>query len=222
MAYAPHYLLQFGGTIGTTAQEIWSCGIRMWSDNFTGFDEVDYLENVAADALSDWIARPTTRIAEGTKLTFAKFNHVDASGHYDDGETHEHIYAGTGIAGGSSPGLLPFQCSVVVTWRTNDVSRGPGSKGRIYQPTPSGFSVSGNTGLFPVENALEIATSASDLLNTLDVGLIGGTVVRPTIMSTIDAAHHQIDTVTVDNRLDVQRRRANALVGAQALADVDY
>ena len=60
---------------------------------------------------------------------------------------------------------------------------------------------------------VEVATAAALLMNTLDTGLgVGGGVLRPSIVSSIGAegSARQVDRVSVDSCLDVQRRRAKS------------
>lgn len=220
MAYSPHFLLQFGGKLGTTSNEIWSCGIRLWSTDYGGFDEVAYLTTVAVPALAAWLGRATSKISSSCSLTFAKMNPIGADGHYSDpGVTNEYFWA-TPPTGGGGSGTLPFQASVVLGWRTNERSRGPASKGRIYSPAPV-VSTNALTGLFVASDALGMATSAATLLNTLDVGF-DTDVLRPSIMSAIGGAHSQIDSVVVDNRVDIQRRRANQIIAAESVVPITY
>ena len=220
MAYSDHFLLQFGGNVGTTSGEIWSCGIRLWSDDYGGLDEMGYLTDVAAPALSAWFGRVDSRIGSYATLVYAKFNHIGPDGHYTEPVTNEHFYP-TPIAGGATPtGGMPYQGCLVLSWRSNAATRGPASKGRIYSPAPA-VSLTTTSGLFTPAQALSAATSAATLLNTLDVA-IAGDVLRPQIMSAIDEAHNQIDSVHVDNRIDIQRKRANSLVAATSVAPISY
>lgn len=221
VTYTPHYLLQFGGSIGTLNEEIWSCGIRLHAGDYTGFDEDDHFTSVCVPALAAWMARSGSGIANTTKLRFAKFNFINAAGHYDDpGNTREHIY-GTPVAGGFGAGTLPWQCCLVIGWRTDAATRGRASKGRIYSPTPGG-SFTGSTGLVSSAFALAAATSAATLLNDIDAGFGGTNTIRPHIMSSVDGSFNEINSVVVDTRLDIQRRRANNLVGVESTAVVTY
>jgi len=220
MAYSPHFLLQMIGTIGTANPEIWSCGIRMWGADYGSFDEVEYMEGLAKDRCAAWIATVGARIGSNCSLDKIKFNHIDAAGHYSDpGGSQEYVYP-TPVVGGAGLPNTPYQSAVVLTWRTNAADRGPGSKGRIYSPCPV-VAVDPATGLFPTANALTMAQAAATLLNTLDIS-IGTEPFRPCILSGVNGAHNQIDWVSVDNRIDTQRRRANALVAASSLVEVLY
>lgn len=219
--YAPHYLLQFGGSIGTANEEIWSCGIRMYSANFAGFDEEGWFDGVGRSAPSDWMLRPTSHIGGHCRLRFVKFNMIDADGHYaDPANTREYVYP-TPVIGAGGPSNLPWQCAVVLSWRTDAATRGRASKGRIFSPAPV-VGVLGTTGLFAATDAQQMATSAATFLNTLDAGFSTTGTIRPHIMSSVDGSFNEINTVLVDNRVDVLRRRANSVAPATSVAPVLY
>lgn len=221
VVYTPHYLLQFGGTLGTATTEIWSCGIRMHSGDYTGFDEDGYFTSVAWPALAAWMARSGSKISSSCKLAYAKFNLINAAGHYDDtGNTREYVWP-TPVPGVGANFGLPYQSSVVLGWRTDAASRGRASKGRIYSPMPCVTPIQ-STGVFATADAQAMATSAADLLNTLDYGWGGAGTIRPHIMSGVDGSFNEINTVVVDNRIDIQRRRANSLVATTMSAPVTY
>ena len=218
--YTPHYLLQMGGTLGASG-EIWSCGIRMFSEEFTGFDEQGWFDGVGKSAPAAWMGRATSMIHNTCALTFVKFNYINAAGHYDDpATTRVHFYP-TPVLGASSGQALPYQCSVVLSWRTDAATRGRASKGRIYSPSPT-VETAGTTGLFSAASAQGMATSAALLLNTLDAGFGGTGTIRPHIMSAVDGSYNEINSVIVDNRVDIQRRRAEKVVSVPSAAPVLY
>lgn len=209
MTYPQHWLLSFGGGLGDPL-ESWSCGIRMGivsEEILADMDEEQYLTDVAVPALSAWFARPNSRIASAAALNWIKFNEIGPDGRYKDtGVTHQRL--GLNVAGGTSASNLhPLQVCLVLRWRTNAVSRGPASVGRIYSPRPN-IVVAANGDVAGAERVV-VAESARDLLNTLDTTLGIGGVFRPVIVSNVGSgAKHQIDSVIVDSALDIQRRRA--------------
>jgi len=219
--FAEHYLLQMIGTLGTPAKEVWSCGIRLYGEDYTGFDEEGWFEGVGRTAPQEWMLRTGSKISNQAALTGVKFNRINAAGHYaDSGNTREYVYP-TPVVGGGGASSAPFQCTVALTWLTDARSRGRASKGRIFSPAPA-VSVTNTTGLFSAADALLMATSAALLLNTLDAGFgLGGTI-RPHIMSGVDGTYSEINSVSVDNRVDTQRRRAASLVGLKSVAPVSY
>lgn len=221
VVYTPHYLLQFGGTLGTGTGEIWSCGIRLHSGDYTGYDEETHFTGDIVPALAAWIGRATSKIASQCALKFAKYNFINAAGHYDDpGNTREYVWV-TAPTGGGGSTSLPYQATVVLGWRTDAAERGRASKGRIFSPMPA-TTVTFTTGLFDPTHALGMAQSAATLLNTLDVGFGASSTIRPHIMSGVDGSFNEINYVVVDNRIDTQRRRANSLVAAKSTAVVTY
>lgn len=227
MAYPEHFLLQFGGTLGTGEGDIWSCGIKLglYGASFPeGMDEEQYLDDTALPGLAAWMADPNMNISIGAKLTFVKCNAINSLGHYaDPGTVHERFGAlGSGSSGGD---VHPFQVSMVLTWGTDDRVRGPGSTGRIFAPMPV-VPISASTGLFSPAGAAAAAQGGADLINSLDaalgVGGVGG-VVRPSLVSPSGAGViSQINFVTADNRCDIQRRRANSLEPVRSRVDVTY
>lgn len=219
--FAPHYLLQFGGYLGDAKPEIWSCGVRLHSLDYSGYDEEDHFTSVIIPAVSAWFTRADSKISNKARLTFCKYNLIDAAGHYSDvGATREHFYTPE-VTGASSGAALPYQCSVVLGWRTDAATRGRASKGRIYSPMPT-VTVGGASGLFLAAEAQLMANSAATFLNTLDIGYGTAQTIRPHIMSGVDGTFNEINSVVVDNRVDIQRRRANALVAVESTAAVLY
>lgn len=219
MPYPSHYLLQFGGPKGTPALENWSCGIRMVAvgGDLDQAATMDYLEDVCSVALKDWFVRVTSKISAEAKLAFAKLNRISPDGTYAEPTTVQYFYSSAwsgGVAGTGTAAIIP-QASLALTWETDTVSRGLASRGRIYSPAPAVAS-SAATGLFPAGDALTIATSAAQLISDLR-GPGGAGSMVPNIVSDQGAGvAHRIDQVSVDNRVDIIRKRANQLVPARS------
>lgn len=224
MAYPPHYLLQFGGTVGTGTGEIWSCGIRLVLQNAApdDFNPGDgYLEDTAAPALSAWFLRPGSEIGSTARLVYAKCNEIGPDGRYVQDTTNEFFYPTT-ITGAGGGAAFPYQATVALSWETNAADRGPASKGRIFSPAPS-VTLAPTTGLFSTAEALTMATSASLLLNSLDDSVSISGQVRPHIVSNIgEGSANEINRVRVDNRVDIQRKRANQLVATSSNVPFSY
>lgn len=221
MAYETHLLVNFGGTVGTANPEIWSCGIRLWADSYSTFDEIGYAEDVAIPALTDWVNRTDSKIGSHISMDWVKVNMIAPSGDYLEPNNPHTYFLSPVVVGELNTFVHAYQCAVVLSWRSAEALRGLASKGRIYSPGPA-VTVDKTTGLFDPGEALLMAQSASQLLNALDVSIGGTHPLRPSIMSSQDGAHHQIDNVVVDNRLDIQRRRANSLVPAKSIVAVTY
>ena len=217
MGYLRHWLLQFGGHQGDVSEE-WSCGVRMaFPDGNGGVEDVDlpseedFLDNQAVPALTTWFQSPLAHIGEAAKLLTIKMNEIDAAGRYaDQGTVHVRQLS---VDGGFSMGLNahPLQVAAVLSWRNNQVARGPGSHGRIYSPRPvvtvnAAGDVAGG-------DRVDICAQAVIMINTLDTtpGGLGAPAFRPCIVSKLGAGHvRQIDRVVVDSSLDIQRRRAKS------------
>lgn len=220
MPYPEHWLLQFGGSLGG-ADEIWTCGIRMIRGGAASpLDEEEYLDGPGVDAVVNWFVRPGSSISSQATLEWVKFNEIGPDGRYADTVTHERVLPVI-IPGGIPGGTMPYQACVVLTWRTNAGNRGPGTKGRIYSPLPV-VTVNGANGLFDANQAGDIAASAAELLNDID-STVGVGWIRPAIVSDrAGGVANVIDRVTVDNRVDIQRRRGNSLEPVQRGVDVLY
>lgn len=219
MGYPLHWLLAFGGHQGHV-EEIWACGIRMCAYGDVGpiqMDEEQYLTNTAVPALTTWFGSAGAKIYTAARLKWVKFNEIDEDGHYaDQSTTHERLTLDI-PGGGGSTAVHPLQVAAVLSWRTLDAERGLASRGRIYSPRPT--CVVDLNGDITSTDRGTMATSAANLLNSLDVslGVPPAPVLRPSIVSRGkksgssygEGASHQIDSVVVDSALDIQRRRAN-------------
>ena len=229
MTYIPHYLLAFGGHSGHS-QEQWACNIRLIEESFGvggDVDEEEYLDDVVLPALTAWFMAPNARVHEGVRLQWFKFNKIGPNGRYlETGVTHERTTAIPGGMAGTS-NAHPLQVCMVLTWRTNAVSRGLGSVGRIFMPRPVvPIDVNGD---FDSTIRAAAATQAATFLNTLDVTLGTGDWMRPAIVSrghgpgyVDEGPAYQIDTVEVDSCLDIQRRRAFSQSREKSSAPVTY
>jgi hypothetical protein len=214
MTYPSHYLLQFGGPRTTPGEEIWSCGIRLIpvGGDLDPAETLAYLTGVCTPALQAWMTRATSKIATETRLAFAKLNRIAPDGTYAEALTVQHFYP-TAIPGGASAAgtaaLVP-QASLALTWETDTVSRGLASRGRIYSPSPCVVPTIAS-GLFPSADCTTIATSAAQLISDLRGSGDAGSM-TPNIVSDSGAGvAHRIDRVSVDNRVDIIRKRANQL-----------
>lgn len=219
MPYPSHYLLQFGGPKGTPALEIWSCGIRMIpvGGDLEPGETLDYLEDVCSVALKDWFVRTTSQISTEAKLAFCKLNRIAPDGTYAEPLTVQHFYPSAwsgGVAGAGTAAVVP-QASLCLTWHTDTVSRGLASRGRIYSPSPA-VSPNIGTGLFPIGNATTIATSAAQLISDLRGSGEAGSMTPNIVSDNGGGVAHRIDQVSVDNRVDIVRKRANQIIPARS------
>lgn len=226
MTYFPHYLLQFGGHQGDVA-ESWSCGIRMviWDGDEPVDLETDaeqYLDDVALPALSTWFQGGAGVLA-ACKLLTVKFNRIKADGTYFEiGSTHIRQVNYSGAASGGT-NVHPLQVAYCLSFHSDLVARGPGSHGRIYVPRP----VVGITDAGDVGGSVRVdwANAGAILIESLDAssGLPPAAVIRPSIVSNITGTlPRQIDYVTVDSSLDIQRRRSRSQSKEITSSDVNY
>lgn len=219
MTYPAHALLQFGGPRTSTSEETWSCGIRMVpvGGDLEPGELLDYLTTICVPALAGWFARVGSRISSNTKLAFAKLNRIAPDGTYADTLTVQYFWP-TAVSGGWNPAdtaAMVAQAALCVTWETDTVSRGLASKGRIYTPTPA-VKPDPATGLFPINDALLVATSAAQLISDLR-GDSGAGSMTPNIVSDVGAGvAHRIDSASCDNRVDIIRKRASSLHPARS------
>lgn len=232
MFYPFHQLLQIGGYIGGDSHpvEVWTCNIRLITvapgDTTAPIGlsvprAQAYLTDVVRPALNTWWGS-SLYVSEAAKLQFVKVNSLDNNGHYAYPTTVEYFYPDPASGAGPSTNGHPFQVSRVVSWLT-DVSRGKASKGRIFLPCATG-AVDEETGLTSdgASIALASATFLDALNHTSDDEEALNT--RPAVVSglILDGSRqfNYITRVRVDNKLDIQRRRANELTPTSVFHDV--
>lgn len=221
MAYEPHLLVNFGGTVGAANPEIWSCGIRLWSDSWSGFDEIGYAADVAIPALTDWVNRSDSKIGSHVSMDWVKVNMIAESGDYQEPNNPHTYFLLPVVVGELNTFVHCYQACVVLSWRTSEALRGLASKGRIYSPGPA-VTIDRQTGLFDPAEALTMCQSAKLLIQDLAGQTSPTHTLRPHIMSSTNSVHHEITSVVVDNRVDIQRRRANALVPNRTTQPIVY
>lgn len=213
MTYNPHILIQFGGTIGT--DEEWSMGLRCATDG--GADDGDnlnaaeWLEDVAEDIVA-FVEREESYLSSSVELKFVKVNAINAAGRYtDDGSTIAE-YWGAGAPSGVGTQKLPNQIALVATLETAK-QRGKASKGRIYLPALA-LVVDTGTGLFSGSHTNAVMGSVKTLLDDINNGDgLDAESPQVCVYSNIGSPgpHEAVTHVSVDNRPDVQRRRANQM-----------
>lgn len=205
-----HQLLTVFGT-SFSEEETWSFGVRL-SDG----------GNVVSQALADACIAPTVTLwntagifmPSSHALTGVKLAPIGTDGKYPPGDV-AYIGTITPDAGPSATNIHPAQTCQVVTFLSDTVPRGRGSRGRIYLPCP-GAAVSPTTG----ENglALALATAVQVWLTALN-GIAGlGTAA---IMSELGTGTTSfIGAVRADNLPDTQRRRRRQLTSVTETVDM--
>lgn len=229
MAFIPHFLLAYGGTI-MSGSEVWSNSIRFASqeENESGLliDEASALEHARTN-IAALFAKTQSLMANTTAVKWIKFNRIGADGRYES-ETESNtlwLDGAAEIKGTSSGQVLPPQCTIAVSWTTAR-QRGPASRGRIFIPQPalgSNYQTGVGAGLLAPVGAANLATAMKDFL----VGLgnwpgIDLTDYVPSVVSNVgEGASEPITGVEVGTVIDTQRRRRNALTEVYSRVELD-
>lgn len=227
--FLKHIKLQFGGTIGTTSTEIWSCTVRFKgnTDDSASVPSVDFSPEQLDTALGllnaplqAWMNASDSQLSSNAKLAWAKLNQIEANGKQRDVNTHR---IDTGIVSGSTTRYVPWYQTQALTMRTN-ISRGRGHSGRIYPPLTLAQPEGGSPYIAEAD-ANRMATSWAAALNGIaDAiqtarGVSDATPVYPVIGSPVPtrvgdtggALLMRVTGVVVDRVPDVQHRRTNAV-----------
>jgi hypothetical protein len=218
--FAPHYLLAWGGTLGS-AGEIWSNGVRFASvaDGDADPDETAVLP-AYKNAIVAMMGRGTSKIGPAATLRYVKFNKIDAEGHYvSNTESNTLFTSGPDVKVGNGVGPVhPFSTAVAVTW-TTDFSRGRGSKGRIFLPAPC-VDIN-NEGQITASERDGIAVSLSTMISAFNaVNPVPGDAMRAVVASGVNGALNPIKGVSVGSVPDTMRSRRNKLIESRFLAPV--
>ena len=217
MAFAKHFYVAICGNWGSDVagvHEVWQFGIRMDTGAPTGHwhpDPQGYA-NAIGNPIATWFAAATTGMANVARLQIVKVNNINPDGTYADNTTHQFVVGGAGTAGGKTI-VEPGYNSLAWTWET-DIGRGPGSRGRVYPPNPT-FTLLNAFAIQTTDQTAQL-TAAKALLNLLIAAQVGGVGVSPVVCSKTTGAVGTIKAVSVDNILDVQRRRKNRAVSARS------
>lgn len=116
--------------------------------------------------------------------------------------------------GQSTAAPLPLQCALVVTLGTGNAGRS--YRGRCYLPCSSA-DLQGDTHQFVLSDVQTIANQFAQFLHDVQFNNAG----TPVVLSKARSAATEILTVSVDTRLDIQRRRAaQQSITARYSADV--
>jgi len=218
MAYTPHFLFTFAGRWTNEPGEIWECTTRLRSNAGGGvtLDPEAYLEAIKTP-FAEWFVAPTSGMHGQAELQTLKCNAIGADGLYvSKSVTHLTDYA-PGFTGGKA-GIAPGFCSLAFTWETG-ILRGPGHRGRIYPPNPTGTMASAMRVNAATAEAAALSGRAY-LLVLRNAAGADGVKGFPVVASKVDGSIHEITGVTVDDILDVQRRRKNAVSGTRSAVAV--
>jgi len=198
-AYQPHYRLSFGGPLFT--DEEWSCRLNITSSGtLPDSTAADGMLPDLVTALSTWIAMESSHMSNEAKLSWVKFNEINALGHYVD-PSNSRVAEVNPVVTGYGAASLPPQVAVVVSLKTAH-TRGKAHAGRMFTPA---VGCTASTGYCSVGS--EIATAATGLLNAINA------VVTPagvSIISSTGESNH-VTRVAVGRVFDTMRTRRRSL-----------
>lgn len=222
MAYQPHLLLTFGGTLGTS-DEVFQCGIRfikraglIGPDPVTpNASDAGELLNDSVNKISDWWNSNDVEVGGNAVLRWAKCAAIGGDGRYlYDTDPKVHDYD-PGVPAGGATRAYPFQVSKALSFKT-DRNRGRATNGRIFLPSPANL-VDTNTGLITVSQT-EVDHHAAFIEDLKTSGIDSETT--PAVVSSSNEEWALITRVRVGNVLDTQRRRRAQLPETYLQADV--
>jgi hypothetical protein len=214
MAYQPHTLITFGGTLLASQaggiNEIWQVTLRaVQADRLdhTLNDPAAYMNGIAAPLLT-WWKLPASLMSSGATLDWLKVNNIGVDGKYEDqSNTNQHDYPASQF-GGAAP-TLPDILTVCWSWRSAK-KRGPGSHGRIYLPNATAVPQL-SMALTTAQQNQHLA-SATALIHLLSIGDGDVNEAQIVIASKVNATNTPITTISIGSIIDVQRRRKDAEV----------
>lgn len=254
-----HLKVAWGGSLGNPAVEVWTNSLAVMgttTDDIAGVAAdgqqflVDNIEALAT-AIKNWFVLTAqdggaadsvgTGISSSAYLEWVKLNLIDQTGHYELPSTTYFLpakVAGGAARDGSAYYNPPWQQSTAITLRTT-ISRGRGSKGRVYPPM-SGPPPAINSPYSSAAQCLQMANSFKGLIDNINQGLgrgynraavhsdrflnvcvesisptTGPSAGKPALLTPVIG-------VEVDRVPDVQRRRVNRVprLGVPASAAV--
>lgn len=207
MAYKNHALVALVGGFNTPdmANEVWQCGIRV----YTGDPSNDWLAgpqaycDVIAPLIGTWFHGGAVFDSKAVLKT-VKVNNINPAGHYAETVTHQ---TAVNVAGGAA-GINPLFVSLATTLETGNTV-GRARRGRIYLPTTATTGPGLGVQVTPADRDAVRDKVKALLAILLRNEPTGGLLVRPCIASKVDGTIHDINGVSVNSVLDVQRRRKN-------------
>lgn len=114
--------------------------------------------------------------------------------------------ATVGLIGTGNPTSLPLQCSRVLTLLTQQVGRS--NRGRMFLPATG--SLMSSQALISTPLSADLANEWAALFTSVsEIALASGLSPVASVVSFTRSLAHTVSAVRVDNRMDIQRRRAN-------------
>lgn len=209
MVFKPHAKITLSGTIpGEGANdEIFVTGWRIVPAGSTQgpVDTAAALTAITAPIVAFWQS-PNSHLSTVSKLMQIKVSNIDPEGHVIGTPSDELLSGGLSGSGGQ---LLPAFCCIVATLEpaTNPTRR---RRGRMYLPALAAGIGQGSV----------IADADANNIATLTAGVLGACKdagYQPVVASVMDAGMNtDVAAVTVDNIIDSQSRRKNAVNGTRS------
>ena len=214
---APHNVLQVLGEITSEGEvDQWSFGLRFGEGNrlmgqdLFGPDDPSttaVMNAITAD-LTLWWNTVAGIFSNQVRMTGHKFNAVGADGKMLSATTTYRRERATPLLGTGS-GMVPPQCSVALTLRTN-VNRGLANKGRVYMPpvTATLLDAGGRLAQASTEfQAIEFAKLLTNLSNWAGVDATND-YGKVCVMSKVRlGATRRVNAVDVGDLFDTMRSR---------------
>lgn len=199
--------------------EIWNTGLKLSWDPGIVVPESTVLLDMATDMAGLWSTfftlspdSYTMAFSESYRTTEVKASLVGTDGKL---VTDSVSYFYPAPIEGSDIGSIPApQASVVATLRTTK-QRGPGSAGRMFLPGIS-YDIT-STGLINETNVNRLASNFADFIQSVnDHTFLSGGDVKVVLTSPVRGGFSDVvSSISIDTKLDTQRRRANNLQGEQ-------
>jgi len=189
---------------------------RIWSDDPTGITDYDaWLLDAATYAGEQWVSViPKTPFSPAVVFQKCIMGHYDTSGHL----VHEQAYvAGSTDWIGSGAKTLPWQIALCISLyayeRGTFTLNGRRKRGRIYLPPLADSMVHDST---TGEMQLSDATGLRDDVGTWLSNIVGhsgpgGGSFHPVVLSLAGDFSNEVGWLSVDTKLDTQRRREKQL-----------
>lgn len=217
-----HMLLQWSGlfTRGGSADVMdeFAGTLRFAGPGIAEADNQETCDALAAALRAAWVTS-AMQIPTIAKLAYVKWNRIGTDGRYASTTRTTTTWYENQVGGAIQP-VYPTQISWAATYLT-DVARGPASRGRNYFPTSATIGEADNMRVTQ-EQCQRTATAVAGLIASLNnAAQSEGSGMVAHVMSDVRAGRQSvIKRVSMGNRLDIQRRRANRGRELYAQADV--
>lgn len=206
------YKLAFGGDL---YDDVWECGLHLGAT--TGGSADAYLDDFTND-IKTWM--DAAGVISAATLKYVKLNEISATTrrYVDQSNSYERV--GTPIYATSYGAQVLPQLTLCVSLGTG-IKRGPAAHGRFYPPPISYIGsglVSGRVSPSNVTSYLNACKAFIDNLNN-QPGIDGANSFTVVVLGK-GGVQRNVETVSVGDVVDTQRRRRNALVEKRQSATV--